>query len=89
MWYTSVVGVITLPGGVIIFNPLVLDSIAPIVQAQASMRAMFPGEFGSVVYTSDQPWMNVNYLILFAVIAIVLVLSALVVYLIESRNPRT
>ena len=57
--------------------------------SQASMRAMLPGEFGSIVYTSDQPWMNVNYLILFAAIAIVLVLSALVVYLIESRNPRT
>lgn len=88
----TAVGVVMLPGGIALYNPLM-----PEVIAEAFVRwpvsgdyphSFFATPFTIPFYSSDTPWVNANVIVLFMGAALLIAAALGVVYLIESHSSR-
>ena len=81
-------GVVMLPGGIVLFNPLVPDVLVTEF-VRWSMLGDYPlGFFAGSIYSSDAPWVNANIFLLFAGVLALIALAVGVVYAIESHRAR-
>lgn len=85
----TVFGPVELPNGFVIYNPLFPDALFPIIERWMVEGIPMAGPAVQGVGTIDYPWVSINTLLGFAAIATVAAMGLGVVYLIESRNPRT
>lgn len=81
-------GVVMLPGGIALFNPLVPDALAKAFERWSASGAYPLGFFAEPIYSSDAPWVNANIFLLFAGVLAMIALAAGVVYVIESHRTR-
>ena len=82
----TAVGPIELPGGFVLYNPLLPDALFPILERWMIEGIPMMGPFAQSVGTIDYPWMSINIFLGFAAIAAMALVGLAVVYSIERRQ---
>lgn len=83
----TAVGPIELPGGFVLYNPLLPDALFPILERWMIEGIPMMGPFAQSIGTIDYPWMSINIFLGFAAIGLLALASLAVVYFIEGYSP--
>ena len=82
----TAVGPIELPGGFVLYNPLLPDALFPILERWMIEGIPMTGPFAQSIGTIDYPWMSIKIFLGFAAIAAMALVGLAVVYCVERRR---
>lgn len=84
----TAVGPIELPGGFVLYNPLLPDALFPIMERWMIEGIPMMGPFAQSIGTIDYPWVSINIFLGFAAIAVMALVGLAAAYSIEAYGSR-